>query len=82
MALTRLVLVHEIILTRMEGTARRASLAALDALEGDSDFLARTCDCRSKSNPTKREREEAQQLLKLEEDEREMLAVEDELMEV
>ncbi|KAF8165429.1 hypothetical protein B0H34DRAFT_689150 [Crassisporium funariophilum] len=46
------VLVHEVILASGEDTtptlaARQASLLALDALEGDADFLTRTCDCRT-----------------------------------
>ncbi|KAK0486056.1 hypothetical protein IW261DRAFT_1582129 [Armillaria novae-zelandiae] len=45
------VLVHGIVLASSTDTnpvsaARFASLWALDALEGDSTFLARTCDCR------------------------------------
>ncbi|KAK0454722.1 hypothetical protein EV421DRAFT_1758788 [Armillaria borealis] len=45
------VLVHGIVLasateTNPVSAARLASLWALDALEGDSTFLARTCDCR------------------------------------
>jgi endoribonuclease Dicer len=27
--------------------ARRASFSALDALEGDPEFMTRTCDCRT-----------------------------------
>ncbi|KAF5387826.1 hypothetical protein D9615_000336 [Tricholomella constricta] len=46
------ILVHEVILASAEDpdptiAARRASFFALDALEGDSGFFARTCDCRS-----------------------------------
>ncbi|KAK0461022.1 uncharacterized protein EV420DRAFT_1529795 [Desarmillaria tabescens] len=49
------VLVHDIVLASATeanpiSAARLASLWALDALEGDSDFLARTCDCRSVNN--------------------------------
>lgn len=45
------VIVHDIVLARgIETTsakaARLASLQALDALEGDSGFIRRTCDCR------------------------------------
>ncbi|KDR83836.1 hypothetical protein GALMADRAFT_150895 [Galerina marginata CBS 339.88] len=46
------VLVHEVILASAEDTtptsaARQASLLALDAIEGDADFMTRTCDCRT-----------------------------------
>ncbi|KAJ3502176.1 hypothetical protein NLJ89_g9005 [Agrocybe chaxingu] len=46
------VLVHEVILASGEdmtttSAARQASMLALDALEGDSDFMTRTCDCRT-----------------------------------
>jgi endoribonuclease Dicer len=46
------VLVHDVILASAEDStatfaARRASLFALDALEGDAAFLTRTCDCRT-----------------------------------
>ncbi|KAK0212596.1 hypothetical protein DFS33DRAFT_1248292 [Desarmillaria ectypa] len=46
------VLVHDIVLASATeanpiSAARLASLWALDALEGDSSFLARTCDCRT-----------------------------------
>ncbi|KAG6918930.1 hypothetical protein DXG01_010585 [Tephrocybe rancida] len=45
------VVVHDITLASAEDpdpglAARRASLFALDALEGDPGFFARTCDCR------------------------------------
>lgn len=43
---------HDIILASAEDSstqfaARKASFMALDALEGDIDFLTRTCSCRS-----------------------------------
>lgn len=45
-------MVHEVILASGEDTthafaARLAALFALDALEGDVDFMTRTCDCRT-----------------------------------
>lgn len=45
-------MVHEVILASGEDTsqvfaARLAALFALDALEGDADFMTRTCDCRT-----------------------------------
>lgn len=33
--------------------SRRAAAAALDALEGDVDFMTRTCDCRKAHGSTK-----------------------------
>ena len=47
-----LVIVHDIILSSaMDSTstlaAKIASLNALDALEGDWNFMIRTCDCRA-----------------------------------
>jgi endoribonuclease Dicer len=46
------VVVHDVILasaidSAATRAARRASLSALDALEGDAQFLTRTCDCRT-----------------------------------
>jgi endoribonuclease Dicer len=46
------VVCHDIILASAEDpstpfAARKASFLALDALEGDIDFLTRTCSCRS-----------------------------------
>jgi endoribonuclease Dicer len=52
------VIVHDVILasaTDSTGTvaARWASLFALDALEGDAEFLIRTCDCRTHARRNK-----------------------------
>lgn len=46
------MLVHDIVLASGEDpnpavAARRASFSALDALEGDPEFMTRTCDCRT-----------------------------------
>jgi endoribonuclease Dicer len=46
------VVIHGVILSSATDStvaiaARRASLFALDALEGDAEFLTKTCDCRS-----------------------------------
>jgi len=46
------VLVHDVILSSGEDTtptsaARQASLLALDAIEGDAEFMTRTCDCKT-----------------------------------
>ncbi|KAG7449599.1 ribonuclease III [Guyanagaster necrorhizus] len=50
-----IILVHGIVLASASeanptSAARLASLWALDALEGDLHFLARTCDCRTEDN--------------------------------
>jgi endoribonuclease Dicer len=47
-----LVVCHDIILASAEDptaqfAARKASFLALDALEGDAEFMSRTCSCRS-----------------------------------
>src|SRR5260221_10139846 len=48
----RVVVVHDVILASGDDVspstaARRASFFALDALEGDPEFMTRTCDCRT-----------------------------------
>ncbi|EPQ59279.1 hypothetical protein GLOTRDRAFT_136195 [Gloeophyllum trabeum ATCC 11539] len=52
------VIVHDTILAAAESAttlsaSRMASFFALDALEGDSEFMKRTCDCRSQSQARK-----------------------------
>ncbi|KAF9569018.1 ribonuclease III [Agrocybe pediades] len=52
------VLVHEVVLASAEDTtltsaARQASLMALDAIEGDPEFMARTCNCKNRSKQKK-----------------------------
>ena len=59
-----LVVVHEVILASGEDTthvfaARLAALFALDALEGDADFMTRTCDCRAHINHKKARKKSA-----------------------
>jgi len=53
-----LVVVHDIILAggvdpAPTFAARRASFEALDALEGDPQFMDRLCDCRAKAEQRK-----------------------------
>ncbi|KAF8332689.1 uncharacterized protein EI90DRAFT_3145368 [Cantharellus anzutake] len=55
------VVFHDIILasavdSTVQLASRRASFLALDALEGDPEFLARTCDCRSAQGTSKSKR--------------------------
>lgn len=52
------VLVHEVILASAEDVmptlaARQASIFALDALQGDAEFMRRICDCRTQSSNKK-----------------------------
>jgi len=52
------VICHDVILaSAIDLTAqlasRRASFLALDALEGDTEFLSRTCDCRATNEASK-----------------------------
>ncbi|KAG5644066.1 hypothetical protein DXG03_009156 [Asterophora parasitica] len=54
------ILVHGVVLASAEDSdaniaARHASFFALDALEGDSAFVARVCDCRSNTQGSGRE---------------------------
>ncbi|KAI0786396.1 hypothetical protein C8Q75DRAFT_271436 [Abortiporus biennis] len=61
------VVVHDIILASAtdESTVialRRAASYALDALEGDPDFMMRECDCRSKTTGGKTKPQELSQL--------------------
>ncbi|KAH9947264.1 hypothetical protein B0H21DRAFT_345297 [Amylocystis lapponica] len=59
------MLVHDVILASASdiNTAvamRRASMCALDALEGDPDFLTRTCDCRAMNRGKKSKKDQSQ----------------------
>lgn len=69
------VVVHDVILAAADDTnaqvaARRSSLYALDALEGDPSFLDRYCDCRMYPQ-AKRGKKGLKVLLSLIEDEKE-----------
>ncbi|KAI0069087.1 ribonuclease III [Artomyces pyxidatus] len=77
------VIVHDVILARAIDTTstlaqKRASLLALDALEGDAEFMARTCDCRAQSQAKKAQKKALKHVQSAfgEEDE-EVMAVED-----
>lgn len=53
-----LVIVHEVVLASAVGPtaangAKRAAVYALDAIEGDPEFITRTCDCRAKTQAKK-----------------------------
>ena len=54
-------MVHNVILADAQDAnaslaARRASITALDALEGDPNFLNRACDCRINSVEAKKKK--------------------------
>lgn len=54
-------MVHNVVLADAQDAnaslaARRASITALDALEGDPNFLNRTCDCRTNSVEAKKKK--------------------------
>ncbi|PPQ92348.1 LOW QUALITY PROTEIN: hypothetical protein CVT25_008698 [Psilocybe cyanescens] len=58
------VVVHEVVLSSAEDTTpysagRQASLLALDALEGDADFMTRVCDCRTHTTHKKSRKKDA-----------------------
>ncbi|KAF8639433.1 hypothetical protein AX16_010288 [Volvariella volvacea WC 439] len=62
------VLVHDVVLAVAEDAAphtaaRLGSLFALDALEGDPSFLARSCDCRTRPQPKKNRQNELEAIL-------------------
>ena len=67
---TFLVVVHEVILaSAIDSTAsfatRRVSLLALDALEGDPQFLTRTCDCRKRTRGKKAQKKAKGKMLNI-----------------
>lgn len=43
--------------------AKRAAVYALDAIEGDPDFITRTCDCRAKTQAKKANKKALKQML-------------------
>lgn len=52
------VIVHDVTLASAVGPtaangAKRAAVYALDAIEGDPEFITRTCDCRAKTQAKK-----------------------------
>ena len=56
--------------------ARRASESALDALEGDPQFLTRTCDCRTNAQVRKAQKKAMKHNLSGFTDDEDLLAVE------
>jgi endoribonuclease Dicer len=58
--------------------ARRASESALDALEGDAQFLTRTCDCRTHAQARKAHKKAMKHILSgFGDEEDDLLTVED-----
>ncbi|KAH7922454.1 hypothetical protein BV22DRAFT_656663 [Leucogyrophana mollusca] len=62
------VIVHDIILanaidTTGHSAGRKASILALDALEGDSGFMAHTCDCRTGAQARKAQKKVLDRML-------------------
>jgi endoribonuclease Dicer len=60
--------VHNVILAEgMDGSptfaSRRASFEALDALEGDPQFMTRLCDCRARAEQRKASKRASRALL-------------------
>ena len=62
------MVIHDVILTSAAGpsavyAAKRAAVYALDAMEGDPDFITRTCDCRAKTQAKKANKKALKQML-------------------
>lgn len=62
------VVIHDVILTSAAGpsavyAAKQAAVYALDAIEGDPDFITRTCDCRAKTQAKKANKKALKQML-------------------
>jgi len=81
------VIVHDVVLASAIDTtsafaARRASESALDALEGDAQFMTHTCDCRTHAQARKAEKMAIKHILTgFGEEEDDILAVENVLTE-
>ena len=62
------MVIHEVTLASATGrtagyAAKRAAVYALDAIEGDPEFITRTCDCRAKSQAKKAHKKALKQML-------------------
>lgn len=81
------VIIHEVLLTSAMDTtsafsARRASESALDALEGDADFMTRTCDCRTNALTRQAHKKDFNHMLsRLEQEDEDIMSVEEALVE-
>jgi endoribonuclease Dicer len=62
------VVIHDTILASAVGVtaayaSKQAAVYALDAIEGDPDFITRTCDCRAKTQAKKAQKKALKQML-------------------
>jgi len=62
------VIIHEVTLASAVGptaanAAKRAAVYALDAIEGDPEFITRTCDCRARTQAKKAHKKALKQML-------------------
>lgn len=62
------MIVHEVVLASAAGptaaySAKHAAVYALDAIEGDPEFITRTCDCRAKTQAKKAQKKALKQML-------------------
>ena len=76
------MVIHDVILAGAVGAtaayaSKQAAVYALDAIEGDPDFITRTCDCRAKTQAKKAHKKALKQMLaSLQEQSEEQQAVE------
>lgn len=81
------MIIHEVVLTSATDTtsafsARRASEFALDALEGDADFMTQTCDCRTKTPTRQANKKDFNHILsRLEQEDDDIMSVEEALVQ-
>lgn len=62
------MVIHDVTLASAAGptaayAAKRAAVYALDAIEGDAEFITRTCDCRAKTQAKKAHKKALKQML-------------------
>ena len=62
------MVIHDVILASASGpsaasASKQAAVYALDAIEGDADFIARTCDCRAKTQAKRANKKALKQML-------------------
>lgn len=62
------MVIHDVILASAAGpsavyASKQAAVYALDAIEGDPEFIARTCDCRTKTLAKKANKKALKQML-------------------
>lgn len=62
------MVIHDVTLASAVGptaayAAKRAAVYALDAIEGDAEFITRTCDCRAKTQAKKAHKKALKQML-------------------